>query len=79
MTKVVAGTVIAVGACGEDDVTSVNLEQMAATLGSGRPPTDADRRELVVMLRWLAKLVRSIEASADSPAQSTARRDRPLD
>jgi hypothetical protein len=79
MTKVVAGTVIAVGACDEDDVTSVNLEQMAATLGSGRPLTDADRRELVVMLGWLAKLVRGIEASADSSARSTARRDRPLD
>ena len=30
MTKVVAGAAIAVGECGEDDVTSANLEQIAA-------------------------------------------------
>ena len=40
---------------------------MAATLAM-RPPTDADRRELVEMLRWLAKLVRELEAS--SPGSS---------
>ena len=71
MTKVVAGAVIAVGECGEDDVTSANLEQMAATLAL-RPPTDADRRELVVILRWLARLIRELEASA--PNASTASR-----
>ena len=60
MTKIVAGATIAVGECGNDDVTSLNLEQMADTLTS-RPPTDADRRELVEMLRWLAKLVRGME------------------
>ncbi len=69
MTKVVAGAAIAVGECGEDDVTSANLEQMAATLAV-RPPTDADRRELVVILRWLARLVRELEASG--PNSSTA-------
>jgi hypothetical protein len=69
MTKVVAGAVIAPGECGEDDITSANLEQMAATLAM-RPPTDADRRELVEILRWLAKMVRELEAS--SPNSSTA-------
>jgi hypothetical protein len=39
MTKIVAGAVIAAGECGEDDITSANLEQMAATLET-RPPTD---------------------------------------
>ncbi len=69
MTKVVAGAVIVAGECGEDDVTSENLEQMAATLEM-RPPTEDDRRELVEMLRWLARLVRELEAS--SPGSSTA-------
>jgi hypothetical protein len=68
MTKVVAGAEIGVGECGNDDVTAANLEQMAATLAE-RPPTDEDRRELVVMLRWLATLVRGIEdaAAAEAP------------
>jgi hypothetical protein len=65
MTKVVAGAIIAVGECGNDDVTSDNLDQMAATLAT-RPPTDEDRRELVVILRWLAKMVREMEQSAES-------------
>ncbi|MEP7202443.1 MAG: hypothetical protein ABI894_07535 [Ilumatobacteraceae bacterium] len=69
MTKVVAGAIIAAGACGNDDVTSANLEQMAATLAV-RPPTDQDRRELVEMLRWLAELVREWETAA--PASPTA-------
>ena len=63
MTKVVAGAIIAAGECGNDDVTSANLEQMAATLAT-RAPTDGDRRELVVMLRWLANVVRDMEKSA---------------
>ena len=62
MTKFVAGAFIATGECGEDDVTSANLEQMATTLAT-RPPTDEDRRELVIMLRWLAKVVREMEAT----------------
>ena len=62
MTKVVAGAVVAVGECGNDDVTSANLMQMADTLAT-RPPTDEDRRELVVILRWLANLVRAMEQS----------------
>ena len=65
MSKIVAGAVIAVGECGEDDVTSANLEQMAATLET-RPPTDDDRRELVQMLRWLAKMVRELEAPSSN-------------
>jgi hypothetical protein len=68
MTKVVAGAIIAVGECGNDDVTSANLDQMAATLAT-RPPTDEDRRELVVMLRWLAKMVREMEQSAESVSE----------
>ena len=71
MTKIVAGAVIATGECGEDDVTSANLEQMAATLAT-RPPTDADRRELVVMLRWLARLVRGMEESPPDPSTAPA-------
>lgn len=67
MTKVVAGAVIVAGECGRDDVTSANLEQMASTLEM-RPPTESDRRELVEMLRWLARLVRELEASAFVPA-----------
>lgn len=63
MVKVVAGAVILPGECGEDDVTSANLEQMADTLAA-RPPTDDDRRELVDMLRWLARLVHLIETSS---------------
>jgi hypothetical protein len=65
MTKIIAGAVIAAGECGEDDITSANLEQMAATLET-RSPTDDDRRELVEILRWLAKVVRELEAP--SPA-----------
>ena len=68
MTKVVAGAIIAVGECGNDDVTSANLDQMAATLAT-RAPTDEDRRELVVMLRWLAKMVREMEQSAESVSE----------
>ena len=60
MSKIVAGAVIAAGECGEDDITSANLDQMAATLEK-RPPTDDDRRELVEILRWLAKVVRELE------------------
>ncbi len=71
MSKIVAGAVIEAGECGEDDITSANLEQMAATLET-RPPTDDDRRELVKMLRWLAKLVRELEgASSNSSPRST--------
>lgn len=70
MSKVVAGAVISAGECGEDDITSANLEQMAATLAT-RPPTDADRRELVEILRFMAKVVREMEAaSSDSPQVS---------
>jgi hypothetical protein len=58
--KVVAGAVIVPGECGEDDVTSANLEQMAVTLAT-RPPNAMERRELVVILRFLARLVRDIE------------------
>jgi hypothetical protein len=65
MTKIIAGAAIEPGECGEDDVTSANLEQMADTLEK-RPPTDDDRRELVVILRWLATLVREMEAEADA-------------
>jgi len=71
VTKIVAGAVIAPGECGEDDITAANLEQMAATLEL-RPPTDEDRRELVEMLRWLAKLVREMDApSSESSTPST--------
>lgn len=61
--KVVAGAVIVPGECGEDDVTAANLEQMADTLAI-RPPTDDDRRELVNLLRWLARFVRQVDASS---------------
>ena len=67
MPKFVAGAFIATGECGKDDVTSANLEQMAATLAM-RPPTDEDRRELVEMLRGLARMVRELEASAADPS-----------
>jgi len=67
--KVVAGAVIMPGECGEDDITSANLEQMADTLAA-RPPTEADRRELVEILRWLAKVVREMEATSSNPSQS---------
>ncbi len=70
MTKIVAGAVIAQGECGEDDITSVNLDQMADTLAS-RAPTVDERRELVEMLRWIAALVRGIEESAPEQASST--------
>lgn len=69
MTKIVAGAVIVAGECGEDDIPDANLEQMAATLET-RPPTDDDRRELVEILRWLAKVVRELDAP--SPATSTS-------
>ena len=74
MTKIVAGAVIAAGECGEDDITAANLEQMAATLET-RPPTDDDRRELVEILRWLAKVVRELDASASNSVPTTT----PLD
>jgi len=69
MNKIVAGAVIEPGVCGEDDITSANLEQMAATLET-RPPTDDERRELVEILRWLAEVVREMEtpSSNSSPA-----------
>jgi hypothetical protein len=77
MNKIVAGAVIAAGECGGDDITSANLEQMAATLET-RPPTDNDRRELVEILRWLAKVVRELEApSSNFPPSSTPVDDRP--
>jgi hypothetical protein len=73
MSKIVAGAVIASGECGEDDITSADLEQMADTLET-RPPTDDDRRELVAILRWLAKLVRESEApSSDLSSPSTTK------
>jgi hypothetical protein len=65
MTKIIAGAAIAAGECGEHDITSANLEQMAATLET-RPPTDDDRRELVEILRRLAKVVRELEAPAST-------------
>jgi hypothetical protein len=65
MSKIVAGAVIVPGECGNDDITSANLDQMAATLET-RPPTDDDRRELVVILRWLARLVREMEAPSSN-------------
>jgi len=37
------------------------LSEMATTLAT-RPPTDEDRRELVIMLRWLAKVVREMDS-----------------
>ena len=60
MAKIVAGAEIHPGECGEDDITADNLEQMADTLAA-RPPTDEDRAELVVMLRWLAVVVRELD------------------
>lgn len=60
MDRVVAGTVIRAGECGEDDITSANLREMADTIEKG-PLTEGDRRELVSMLRWLAQLVNEIE------------------
>ena len=70
MSKIVAGAVVAAGECGEDDITSANLEQMAATLET-RPPTDDDRRELVEILRWLAKVVREMEATSSNFSPSS--------
>jgi hypothetical protein len=66
MDRVVAGTVIRAGACGEDDITSANLSEMADTI-EARPLSEADRRELVLMLRWLAQLVNKIEQADRSP------------
>lgn len=66
MDRVVAGTVIRAGACGEDDITSANLSEMADTVET-RPLSEADRRELVSMLRWLAQLVNKIEQVDRSP------------
>jgi hypothetical protein len=74
MSKIVAGAVIAPGECGEDDITSANLEQMAATLET-RPPTDDDRRELVEILRFLAKVVRELE----TPPSNTSTPSTPVD
>jgi hypothetical protein len=68
MNKIVAGAVIAPGECGEDDITAANLEQMADTLET-RPPTDEDRRELVDILRWLAKVVRELDAPSTTPVE----------
>jgi hypothetical protein len=76
MGKIVAGAFIATGECGEDDVTSANLEQMAATLAT-RPLTDAERRELVEMLRWLAKVVREMEATSPDSATASRPTDEP--
>jgi hypothetical protein len=79
MPKFVAGAFIATGECGEDDVTSANLEQMAATLAT-RPPTDEDRRELVQMLLGLARVVRELETSAaNTSTASTPAGDRSPD
>ncbi|MEO6654068.1 MAG: hypothetical protein ABIP17_15580 [Ilumatobacteraceae bacterium] len=72
--KVVAGAEIQTGECGEDDITSANLEQMADTLETRRP-TDDDRRELVVLLRWMARLVRNIELSSPDGAPESATTD----
>lgn len=63
--KIVAGAVIKPGECGEDDVTAENLEQMAATVAKG-PISDADRVELADLLRWLARLVRTLENESRS-------------
>ena len=77
MPKFIAGAFIATGECGEDDVTSANLEQMAATLAE-RSLTDPERRDLAHMLRWLAKVVRELEASSpDSSTVSTPTDERP--
>jgi hypothetical protein len=79
MTKIVAGAVIVAGECGEDDITAENLEQMAATLET-RPPTDDDRRELVEILRWLAKVVRELDApSSATSTPSTTVDDQPAE
>ena len=58
----------------EDDITSANLEQMANTLET-RQPIDDDRRELVVLLRWTARLVRNIELSSPNGAPKSATTD----
>jgi hypothetical protein len=76
MSKIVAGAVIVPGVCGEDDITSANLDQMAATLET-RPPTDEDRRELVVILRWLANMVRELEAPSSNATVSSPTPDVP--
>jgi hypothetical protein len=70
MAKVIAGAIVLPGECGEDDITAANLVQMADTLET-RPLTDADRRELVLILRWMAELVREIDAGRDRPARPT--------
>jgi hypothetical protein len=70
MTRMVAGASIEPGPCGEDDITAENLEQMATTLES-RPPTESDRRELADILRWMARLVREIDAAAASDADGS--------
>jgi hypothetical protein len=67
MDRLVAGTIIRAGACGEDDITSANLNEMADTIET-QPLTEADRRELVTMLRWLAQLVDKIEQADRSPS-----------
>ena len=71
MTKIVAGAVIAAGECGEDDITSANLDQMAATLET-RPLTDDERRELVEILRWLAGVVRQLETPSSNQGTQSA-------
>ena len=62
MARLIVGAEVHPGECGEDDVTSENLDQMADTM-EARPPTDEDRRELVVLLRWMAGFVRTLEAT----------------
>ena len=76
MAKIIAGAVVHPGECGEDDVTSTNLEQMADTLAT-RPPTDDDRRELVDILRWMAGVVRGMEASSEPGPPPTGAPARP--
>jgi hypothetical protein len=76
MSKIVAGAVIAAGECGEDDITSANLDQMAATL-ERRPPTDDDRRELVDILRWLANVVRELESPSSNVSSARTPDDHP--
>jgi hypothetical protein len=76
MSNIVAGAVVLPGECGKDDITSANLDQMAATLET-RPPTDEDRRELVEMLRSLARMVREMEASSPNMSPPTTPVDDP--
>ncbi len=70
MSRIVAGAVIAAGECGRDDITSANLDTMAATLEK-RPPTDDDRRELAEILRWLANVVRELEDPSSNVLAAT--------